>query len=99
MDGYIQPWHTEIIEYYNRANVLNLDRESSVIATLCTLFQKRGGAVFSIDNNIVTGERFIPGQGHDDSIQVVLEGLANLHNMDVQKEKKNLPCWVPEEIE
>lgn len=96
VDGYIQPWHLEIIDYYNRANVLNLDRESSVIATLCTLFRRRAGAVFSIDNNIVTGERFVPGRGHDCSIEVVLEGLAELHKMDQKKEEQGLPYWIPE---
>lgn len=96
VDGYIQPWHLDLIDYYNRANVLNLDRESSVIATLCTLFRRRAGAVFSIDNNIVTGERFIPGMGHDFSIEVVLEGIATLFKMDQQKEKSGLPCWIPE---
>lgn len=95
IDGYIQPRHLEIIDYYNRANVLNFDREASAIATLCTLFRKRGGAVFSIDNNIVTGERFVPGTGHGDAIEVVLEGFANLHKMDREKELAGTPCWVP----
>jgi len=98
VDGYIQPRHLDIIDYYNRANVLNLDRESSVIATLCTLFRKRGGAVFSIDNNIVTGEKFVPGQGHDYSVAVVLEGLVNLYKMDCVKEEKHLDDWVPDSI-
>lgn len=98
VEGYIQPWHLNIIDYYNRANVLNLDRESSVIATLCTLFRRRGGAVFSIDNNIVTGEKFVPGQGHDASVSVVLDGLVNLYKMDCAKEEKQLAYWIPESI-
>lgn len=95
VDGYIQPRHLEIIDYYNRAGVLNLDRECSVIATLCTLFHRRAGAVFSIDNNIVTREKFVPGKHHHSAVDVVLEGIANLHRMDCAKEKAGLPYWVP----
>ncbi|MDR1193164.1 MAG: nucleoside phosphorylase [Peptococcaceae bacterium] len=95
VDGYIQPRHLEYIDYYNRAGVLNLDRESSVIAALCTLFRRRAGAVFSIDNNIVNREKFQAGAGRDDAVEVALEGIANLYRMDRQKEQVGAPYWVP----
>lgn len=40
--GYMQPWNIEIAEIYNRAGVLNGDRESAAIVTLSALFGRRG---------------------------------------------------------
>ena len=59
-----------------------LDRESSGIVTLCNLFGRRGGAVVSVDNNLVTGESFSAGDGQDHAIDIAFDGLANLHKMD-----------------
>lgn len=93
VNGYFQPRHTEIIDYYNRAGVLYWDRESSGIVTLCSLFGRRGGAVVSVDNNLVTGEAFTAGDGQEQAVNVVFEGLANLYKMDLQKGGKRY--WVP----
>ena len=93
--GYLQNRHTEIIDYYNRANVLYWDRESSGIITLCNLFGRRGGAVVSVDNNLVTGESFTVADGQDKAIEIAFEGLANLHRMDVAKEKAGKAYWTP----
>ena len=93
---YLQPCHTEIIDYYNRAGVLYWDRESSGIVTLCNLFGRRGGAVVSVDNNLVTGESFTAGDGQDHAIDIVFEGLANLHKIDEQKAAKGTAHWAPE---
>ena len=93
--GYFQPRHAEIIDYYNRAGVLYWDRESSAIVTLSSLFGRRGGAVVSVDNNLVTREPFTPGDGQDTAIEIVFEGLANLHRMDQQKQQKKQTYWTP----
>jgi len=93
--GYFQPRHTEIIDYYNRAGVLYWDRESSGIVSLCTLFGRRGGAVVSVDNNLVTNEAFIAGDGQDHAIDIVFEGLAFLSKMDNEKAARSKRYWVP----
>lgn len=93
--GYFQPCHAEIIDYYNRAGVLYWDRESSGIVTLCNLFGRRGCSVVSVDNNLITGESFTAGDGQDHAIEIVFEGLANLHRMDTEKAKRGKEYWVP----
>ena len=95
VNGYFQPRHGEIIDYYHRARVLYWDRESSGIVTLCNLFGRRGGAVVSVDNNLVTGESFSPGDGQDHAIDTVFEGLANLHRMDAAAQAQGKRYWVP----
>lgn len=94
--GYFQPRHAEIIDYYNRARVMYWDRESSGIVTLCSLFGRRGGAVVSVDNNLVTGESFSAGDGQDHAIDIVFEGLANLHKMDTKTKAGGKRYWVPD---
>ena len=94
--GYFQPRHAEIIDYYNRARVMYWDRESSGIVTLCNLFGRRGGAVVSVDNNLVTGESFSAGDGQDHAIDIAFDGLANLHKMDEATKKSGKKYWVPD---
>ena len=94
--GYMQPSHTQIIDYYNRTRVMYWDRESAGIVTLCNLFERRGGAIVSVDNNLVTGESFTAGNGQNHAVDIVFEGLANLHIMDEKKKKKGKKYWVPD---
>lgn len=96
--GYIQPRNTEIIDYYHRAGVLYWDRESSAIVTLANLFGRRGGAVVSVDNNLVTREPFTPGDGQQAAIEIAFEGYANLHKMDEAKKSRAKRFWVPDSI-
>ncbi|XBH21369.1 nucleoside phosphorylase [Jonesiaceae bacterium BS-20] len=93
--AYFQPQHLDIVETWTRAGVLNGDRESAPIVTLANLFGHRGGSICSVADNIVTGEKFEAGAGHDAAIDVALEGLVVLHTMDAQRESSGLPIWVP----
>ncbi len=84
--GYMQPWNIEKkAGIYERAGVLNGDRESAAIVTLSSLFGRRGGSVCSVADNLVTGKKFTAGAGHDTAIRIALEGCAALHIMDMQK--------------
>lgn len=91
--GYLQPWNTQRPAVYNRAGVLNGDREFAAIVTLASLFGLRGGSVCSVADNIVTGETFKEGMGHESSIDLALEGCAILHEMDMQRGENRY--WVP----
>lgn len=86
--GYLQPWNAEKPGIYNRAGILNGDRESAAIVTLAALFGRRGGSVCSVADNICTGEKFKAGAGHNIAIDIALEGCAILHRMDLQKNGK-----------
>ncbi len=92
--GYLQPWNVQMPGIYNRAGVLNGDRESAAIVTLANLFGFRGGSVCSVADNIITGKKFEAGCGHLNAIDLVLEGCAVLHQMDYEKASKRY--WYPE---
>lgn len=93
--GYLQPWHTTVVDEWVRAGVLNGDRESAAIITLASLFGRRGGSICSVADNISTGEKFTAGAGHTAAIKVALEGLALLHRMDRAAARAGLPMWLP----
>ena len=93
--GYLQPQHTQVIDYYNRAGILNTDCETSAILTLTSLFGRRGSSICSIGDNTVLGEPFQAGAGHEKAIAIALEGLAILHQWDLNKQKSSLRYWVP----
>lgn len=94
--GYLQPWNIETAAIYNRAGVLNGDRESAAIVTLSALFGRRGGSICSVSDNICTGEKFTAGTGHNYAIDIALEGCAVLHKMDEAKKKMKKTNWYPD---
>lgn len=94
--GYLQPWNIEIAGIYNRAGVLNGDRESAAIVTLSALFGRRGGSVCSVADNLCTGETFQAGGGHNHAIDIALEGCAILSRMDKRKRELGKENWYPE---
>lgn len=91
--GYMQPWNIEIAGIYNRAGILNGDRESAAIVTLSALFGRRGGSICSVSDNLCTGEKFTAGTGHNYAIDIALEGCAVLNHMD--QTKKGKKYWYP----
>jgi len=91
--GYMQPWNIEIAGIYNRAGVLNGDRESAAIVTLSAIFGRRGGSVCSVSDNLCTGEKFSAGIGHEQAIDIALEGCAILNEMDKVKKKRGKKYW------
>lgn len=93
--GYMQPWNTDFAGVYNRAGVLNGDRESAAIVTLSALFGRRGGSICSVADNLCTGEKFQAGDGHNYAIDIALEGCAILNKMDQCKKEKEKKYWYP----
>ncbi len=93
--GYMQPWNIEKAGIYDRAGVLNGDRESAAIVTLSSLFGRRGGSICSVADNLVTGEKFTAGAGHNVAIDIALEGCAILNRMDQDKKRTGKPNWYP----
>lgn len=93
--GYLQPRNIEQLGMYNRAGVLNTDRESSIIMTMCNLFDRRGGAVFNVTDNIINGDKFKEGDGVEAANRLALEGIAILHQMDLKKAEKGKENWYP----
>ena len=93
--GYMQPWNIETAGIYNRAGVLNGDRESAAVVTLASLFGRRGGSVCSVADNLATGKKFTAGAGHAAAIDIALEGCAVLHRMDQEKSKTGKEHWFP----
>ena len=94
--GYLQPWNIEMMGVYNRAGVLNGDRESAAVVTLSALYGFRGGSVCSVADNIVTGAKFTHGAGHAAAIDVALKGCAILDRMDKKRAATGKKYWLPE---
>jgi uridine phosphorylase len=92
--SYLQKEHEDIPEYWQRANVLNVEREASLILTLCNLFGKRGGAVCTIVDNELTGELGV-GIGKEESIKVAIESVRILAKWDEIKEKRKKRFYYP----
>lgn len=93
--GYLQPRNIEKLSTFNRAGVLNSDREASILVTMCNLFERRGGAIFCVTDNIISNEKFIAGAGSDNSIRIALEGYAILKQMDDAKKAVGKENWFP----
>jgi uridine phosphorylase len=85
--GYIQKEHKEIVSYWSKTNVANIDRETSLILTLTTLFNLRGGSVCAVVDNYLTRE-LKKGAGVNECIKVGLEGIRILYEWDRIKLKK-----------
>lgn len=94
--GYLQPWNIEMMGIYNRAGVLNGDRESAAVVTLAALYGFRGGSVCSVADNVVTGAEFSHGAGHAKAIDVALKGCAILNRMDIKRAATGKKYWLPE---
>jgi uridine phosphorylase len=80
---------------YNRAGVLNGDRESAAVVTLAALFGFRGGSVCSVADNVITNAQFSHGAGHAKAIEVALKGCALLQRMDDVRAKTGKAHWLP----
>src|SRR5579864_3124270 len=93
--GYLQPRSIEMLGVYNRAGVLNGDRESAAVVTLASLFGFRGGAVCSVADNVSAGLGFVAGAGHTSAIDGALCGCAVLNRMDRKREAAGKGCWLP----
>jgi uridine phosphorylase len=91
---YFQKENQGIPEYYTNANVLNFERETSFLLTMCSLFNKRGAAVNAVVNNMVSGE-MKPGAGYRETAHTILEGIKILSEWDKTKEKLNKRYWLP----
>lgn len=91
--GYMQPWNIEKLGIYNRAGVLNGDRESAAVVTLSSLFGRRGGSVCSVADNVITGKTFSAGAGHHAAIKLALEGCSVLSRIDKEKSDRGKKYW------
>ncbi|MCY1152824.1 MAG: nucleoside phosphorylase [Sphaerochaetaceae bacterium] len=98
VDAYIQNQSLDIIDYYNRAGILNTDRETSAIFTLATLFNRRCGSICSVGDNVYNKEGFKAGGGHEAAISIALEAVAKLYQIDKEKEQNNIKYWVPSQM-
>lgn len=87
-DGYLQDDHKKLIDYWSKARVLNIDRETSIILTLSTLFGLRGGSVCIVVDNYFTGEivpqRVLKEKFHEGA-KAVLDSLNILWAWDKKK--------------
>jgi uridine phosphorylase len=92
--GYFVPGSEGAAGEWARANVLNFERETSLILTLCNLLGRRGGAVNAVVNSAVSNE-VVPGSGVAASIKVTLEALLLIERRDRIKAAAGQAFWTP----
>ena len=92
--GYFVPGSEGAAGQWARANVLNFERETSLILTLCNLLGRRGGAVNAVVNSAVS-EEVSPGAGVGPSIEVTLEALTIIERRDRIKAAAGQAFWTP----
>lgn len=92
--GYFVPGSEGAAGQWARANVLNFERETSLILTLCNLLGRRGGAVNAVVNSAVSDE-VAPGSGVAASIEVTLEALPLIERRDRIKAAAGQAFWTP----
>jgi uridine phosphorylase len=79
--GFSPPGLETIPSFWAGVNVLNYERETSLILTLGNVFGYRVGSVCSVVNSAVSGD-LDAGAGVDAAIVVALEGLAKLADLE-----------------
>lgn len=91
LKGYIQKEHEHIVEYWSKANVFFIDRETSLVLTLTTLFGLRGGSVCVVVDNYFTGE-LVPAKALDNVVKnlllTILESFVILNKWDTAKKSE-----------
>ena len=92
--GYFRPGTEDTAGIWARANVLNFERETSLILTLCNLLGRRGGSICSVVNSAVE-DRVAPGIGTEAAISVALEALVLLDRRDKVKARTGHAFWTP----
>jgi uridine phosphorylase len=92
--GYFVPGSEGAAGNWARANVLNFERETSLILTLCNLLGRRGAAVNAVVNSAIDGQ-VAPGSGVAASIEVTLEALPVLERRDRIKARAGQSFWTP----
>ncbi len=93
--GYLDSWNIEMLGTYNRAGVLNGERESAAVVTLAALYGFRGSSVCSVADNVLTGATFAYNASHAAAIDVALQGFAILNRMDQKRAAIGKRYWLP----
>jgi len=91
---YMQDEHLAIPDYWRRAGVMNVERETSIILTLSNLFHVRGGSVCAVVNSTPHGYLDVSA-GVQDAIRTALEGIRRLNHWDAQVKKSGKKWWTP----
>ncbi len=94
--GYMQPQSEGIVQYWQKAGVLNFEMEASSLLTLCNLFGIRGGAVCYALANRVDGQLEFTGQGWRSTIQTAVEAIRLLSEWDKVKETRGKKWLYPD---
>lgn len=92
--GYIQEEHRQIPDYWKKVGIKNFERETSIVYIMCSLFNRRGGAVNAVVNSTPKGNLNV-GAGSDETFRTILEGITILAEWDKTKQKLNKKYWLP----
>jgi len=91
--GYIQSKHKDILPDLQKAKVINLEMETSLIFTLANLYNLRAGAICAVFDNLLTNKWVVKGE--KDIGKVASEAVAILDQWDKIKKRKKKKYFYP----
>ncbi|MDD5172947.1 MAG: nucleoside phosphorylase [Patescibacteria group bacterium] len=91
--GYNQAALKNIVPDLQKANVINLDMENSIIFTLASLYNFRAGAICVVFDNLITNKWIVKGE--EKLGKVASESMVILNQWDKIKKKRKKKYFYP----
>ncbi len=91
--GYIQSKHKNILPDLQKAKVVNLEMETSLIFTLANLYNLRAGAICAVFDNLLTNKWAVKGE--KDVGKVASEAVVIFDQWDKIKKRKKKRYFYP----
>ena len=92
-EGYLQSKHKNILSDLQKAKVINLEMETSLVFTLANLYNLRAGAICAVFDNLLTNKWTV--KGDKDMGKVASEAVVILDQWDKIKKRKKKKYFYP----
>ena len=92
-EGYLQSKHKNILSDLQKAKVINLEMETSLVFTLANLYNLRAGAICAVFDNLLTNKWTVKGE--KDMGKVASEAVVILDQWDKIKKRKKKKYFYP----
>ncbi len=92
-NGYTQSDFKNIVSDLQKAKVINVEMENSVVFTLAGLYNLRAGAVCAVFDNLITNKWMVKGER--ESGRIASEAVVILSKWDAAKNRKKKKYFYP----
>lgn len=91
---YFQEEHSQVPEYWKKVGIKNFERETSTTFILCSLLNRRAGAVNAVVNSTPKNS-LVKNAGTKEAIVTALEAIVQLSIWDEEKINSGKKNWFP----